>query len=170
MQIRRATPEDAAVIAAIHVSSSLAAYRGLLPDETLAAFTVERREKTWREMLTTREAEVFIAEEGGRDRGWICVGASRDGDAGATTAELRALYIEPESWRRGVGRALWAHAEASLSSSNFSSVTLWVFAKNTRALAFYRHVGFVEEPGQVITRERGGVRLDEIRLRRTLGG
>jgi hypothetical protein len=92
MEIRRATPEDAAVIAAIHVSSSRAAYRGILPEEVLNAFPVERREQTWREILTTQDAGVWIGEEAGRGLGWICIGSSRDPDAETATAELRAMY------------------------------------------------------------------------------
>jgi GNAT superfamily N-acetyltransferase len=170
IQIRRATPEDAAAIAAIHVSSSRAAYRGILPEEVQLAFTLERREVTWREILGTRDGDVWIAEQDGRVLGWICVGTSRDSDAEATTAELRAMYIEPGSWRRGLGRALWAHAETFLRAKGYSRVTLWVFQDNARALAFYRHVGFVEDAGHAITRDRGGVQLVEIRLRRDFGG
>jgi len=170
MQIRRATPEDAGAIAVIHVASSRAAYRGILPEEVLQAFTVERRETIWREILTTRDADVWIAEHAGRDLGWICVGASRDPDAKPTTAELRAMYIDPGSWRRGVGRALWSQAEAVLRAANCPQITLWVLEDNARALAFYRSVGFVEDPGHAIARDRGGVQLVEVRLRRDLGG
>jgi ribosomal protein S18 acetylase RimI-like enzyme len=168
MQIRPATPEDAGVIAAIHVSSSRAVYDGVVPDETIRAFTVERREASWREILITREADVWIAEYGTRDLGWICVGKSRDPDAEPRTAELWAMYIEPASWRRGIGRALWAHAEGFLRSENYCRVTLWALQDNARALAFYRAVGFAEDPGYAIKRDRGGVELVEIRLRREL--
>ena len=112
MQIRRAAAEDARAIAVIHVAASQVAYRGLIPDEHMAAFTVERREAIWLQILTTGDADVWIAEEDGRGQGWICVGRSRDPDAGPTTAEVRAMYIEPASWRQGIGGALWAEAEA----------------------------------------------------------
>jgi GNAT superfamily N-acetyltransferase len=164
VEIRRATPNDAGVIAQIHVSSSWAAYQGILPDESLQAFTIERREKTWREILDTGDAEVWIATEAGRDVGWICAGKSRDPDAEPTTAELRAIYIDPPCWRRGIGRALWAHAEAQLRSASFTRVTLWVLRENARALAFYSELGFVEDVGHAVSRERGGAQLVDIRL------
>lgn len=170
MRIRRATPEDADAIAAIHVSSSWAAYKGLIPEDFLRVFTVERRRTTWQEILTTRDADVWIADEDGQDLGWICVGKSRDADAEPTTAELRAMYIEPVAWRRGVGRALWAEAEALLRTEDYRVVTLWVLEENVRAVAFYRSAGFSLDPGHAIARDRGGVSLVEIRLRRALGG
>jgi GNAT superfamily N-acetyltransferase len=169
MQIRQATAEDARAIAVIHVAASLAAYRGLIPDAVQASFTVERREATWREILSTGDAQVWIAERDGQALGWICVGRSRDTDANATSGEVRAMYIDPQSWRHGIGRALWAEAEAHCRSQGFSTVTLWVFEANTRALAFYRSLGFTVDPGQTITRERGGQPQVEIRMRRKLG-
>ena len=48
------------------------------------------------------------------------------------------------------------------------NVTLWVLSDNARARAFYCAIGFVHEPGQVRTRDRGGVSLAEIRLRRRM--
>ena len=167
MLIRRATAEDARAIAVIHVAASQAAYRGLIPDEHLAAFTVERREAIWREILTTGDADVWIAEEDGRGQGWICVGCSRDPDAGPTTAELQTMYIDPASWRQGIGRALWAEAEPHLRAQAVTAVTLWVLEENARAIAFYRSLGFFED-GQAQSRERAGRRLVEIRMRRPL--
>jgi ribosomal protein S18 acetylase RimI-like enzyme len=166
--IRRATPDDAHAIAVIHVASSLAAYRGLLPDQHLEAFTVERREANWHGILTGGDGVAWIAEDGGRPLGWIHVGSSRDGDAAPTTAELRTMYIDPSEWRRGIGRALWAEAEAHLVAQDFKAVTLWVFQANARAIEFYRALGFREDPGHSIAHERAGVRIAEIRLRRDL--
>jgi len=170
MHIRRAIPEDAGAIAAIHVASSHAAYEGLLPEEFLRAFTLERRQATWHQILTTRDGDVWIAQEGDSDVGWICVGPSRDADSEPTTAELRAMYIDPQAWRQGIGRALWAHAELFLRAAHYSRVTLWVFEENARAASFYRSVGFVRDPGHTITRARGGVEAVEVRLQRDLGG
>jgi len=168
MEIRRATPDDARAIAVIHVDASRAAYQGLLPEAFLGSFTVERREAGWRQSLEARECEVWIAEEAGRPLGWICVGKSRDDDAAPTTAELWAMYVDPPSWHRGIGRALWTKAQSHLGSAGFSCVTLWVFRDNGRAIGFYRSAGFIEDPGRAKTRQRGGVALVEIRLRHQL--
>jgi ribosomal protein S18 acetylase RimI-like enzyme len=170
MLIRRATPDDAHAIAVIHVESSRMAYRGLFPDEILSAYSVERREAVWRQSLQARDGEVWVAEEASHQLGWICVGKSRDPGAAESTGELWAMYIDPPAWRRGIGRALWSEAEAYLRSQGFSSVTLWVLGDNARAMGFYRALGFEEDPGHARTRDRGGARLVELRLRRELGG
>ena len=49
------------------------------------------------------------------------------------------LYIRPDRQRRGVGKALLAQA-----MRNGSSLRLWVFQRNTDAIAFYRSQGFRE--------------------------
>jgi ribosomal protein S18 acetylase RimI-like enzyme len=145
------------------------AYQGILPDAFLDSFTIDRREENWRRSLLARDSEVWIAENAGRALGWICVGTSRDGDADSNTAELWAMYVDPDSWRRGVGRALWALAEKHLRSERFTRVTLWVLRENVRAVYFYRSIGFVEDPGSAKTIARGGVQFVEVRLRREIG-
>jgi len=165
--IRRASPDDAHAIADIHVAASRAAYRGLMPEAHLDSFTVERRETTWREILASGDGDTWVAEdEAGRPLGWIHVGSSRDPEAAPTTGELRAMYIEPPSWRRGIGRALWEEAERDLSAHGFTEVTLWVFRDNAGALAFYRQLGFTEDAE--VMRPRAGVPVAELRMRRPL--
>jgi GNAT superfamily N-acetyltransferase len=44
---------------------------------------------------------VFVAEELGSIQGFAAIVPREDGDI-----ELDALFVEPTSWRRGIGRAL----------------------------------------------------------------
>jgi ribosomal protein S18 acetylase RimI-like enzyme len=168
MRIRPATTADAKGIAVIHVEASMAAYQGTLPDAILRSFTVERREAGWREMLQDTAVNVWLAEEEDRQLGWICIGRSRDPDVEAHGAEIWAMYVAPTSWRQGVGTALWSAAESFIISAGYSSITLWVLGENTRARNFYARLGFVEEPAQVRSRERGGVKVIELRMRRQI--
>jgi ribosomal protein S18 acetylase RimI-like enzyme len=109
-----------------------------------------------------------MAEEARRSLGWICVGKSRDDDATPTTAEVWAMYIDPSSWRRGIGRALWGTARSWLEASGITEITLWVLRDNQRACDFYLSLGFREESGRAKRQSRGGVERVEIRLRRVL--
>ncbi len=96
--IRPGTPEDADGAARVHVETWQAAYAHALPVDQLAALTVDQRAPGWRRWPPT-----FVAEEAGAIVGFIDVGASRDEDA---DAELFSLYVHPDSWGTGVGRAL----------------------------------------------------------------
>jgi ribosomal protein S18 acetylase RimI-like enzyme len=142
--VRRAVPNDAAVIAAIHVQTSQAAYREILPDELLDRHSVESRERFWRETLSLAEPPpVYVAELANTAVGFCAVEApSRDEDAGASTAEIAAIYVLTRAWRNGVGSALMDAASADLCASGWRSVTLWVVAENQPALDFYAHLGF----------------------------
>jgi GNAT superfamily N-acetyltransferase len=152
----------------IHVESSMAAYQGILPDAILRSFTVERREAAWREMLQETAVKVWIAEEEAGQLGWICIGRSRDADVEAHAAEVWAMYVAPSNWGQGIGSALWTAAESFIASAGYSSVTLWVLRENNRARNFYARIGFREEAAQVRSRERGGVNVIELRMRREI--
>src|SRR5258708_6075760 len=110
MQIRLATIEDAAGIAEVQVRGWHAAYHGIIPDSYLETFTVEMRTERWLSILSEAHHPLWVAEEAGQICGWISAGASRDEDAGPETGELWALYVHPDRWRGGLGRALWSTA------------------------------------------------------------
>jgi ribosomal protein S18 acetylase RimI-like enzyme len=47
------------------------------------------------------------------------------------------MYVLPEHWRLGIGRALMAAAFHEFRVAAYDSATLWVMAANLRARAFY---------------------------------
>lgn len=167
--IRHATPDDAREIARIHVRAWQRAYRGIVPQTHLDSLSVEQREMIWRKRLQEQVTRTWVAEAADFLLGWINVGRSRDPDANAKTGELWSIYIDPEHWRRGVGRRLWAEAERHLRSVGYTDVTLWVLERNVDALEFYGSIGFALDPGTEQKTERGGAQLTEVRLRCGLG-
>ena len=157
-------PEDAAAIAAVHVCSWQGAYRGLVPDELLDQLSVAQRETVWRDALTAeRPPAVLVATSDGVVVGFCAIGTpSRDADADGQVAEIGAVYVDPDMWRRGVGRALLKIALADLRAADWHAVTLWVAAENQRARDFYAQFG-LEPDGAEMTDEHSG--LPEVRLR-----
>lgn len=165
--VREALPGDARAIAALHVGAWRAAYRGIVPDEALDSLSVDSREEFWRRVLESRSSDVVVAEEAGGLLGWVSAGKGRDPDAPPETAEVYAIYVEPESWSRGVGRRLWQVEEARLRSAGFREVTLWVLASNERARRFYERAGLAADAGGKTVR-LGDVDLAEVRYRKRL--
>lgn len=163
IRVRAATPEDAAAIAEVQVETWRAAYAGLLPAEGLAALSVEQRAARWRENLAG-PVRTLLALDRGRAVGFASVAACRDPDAGPWTGELWALYVRSELWGRGVGRALWAAAGASLAADGFREATLWVLADNARARGFYEGVGLRADGADKVV-EILGVDKREVRHR-----
>jgi GNAT superfamily N-acetyltransferase len=115
--------------ARVHVETWQAVYAHALPVDQLAALTVDQRAPGWRRWPPT-----FVAEKEGVIVGFIDVGASRDEDA---DAELFSLYVHPDSWGTGVGRALIEAASCVFASSGTrrrssgSSMTTHVRAVST---------------------------------------
>jgi GNAT superfamily N-acetyltransferase len=89
---------------------------------------------------------------------------SRDADATPTDCEVAALYVEPDRWRRGIGRALMRAALDKATGDGYESVTLWVFEQNTPGRGFYEAFGFKPD-GQT---QQKPDRPPEVRLRLTL--
>jgi ribosomal protein S18 acetylase RimI-like enzyme len=164
VEVRRAVPEDAAPIAAVHVGTWQVAYRGLMPDAVLDGLSVAQRERMWRQALTAEESlAVYVAVEDGPVVGFCAVAApSRDHEADDGVAEISAVYVDPGVWRRGVGRALMDVALRDLRAGGWRWVTLWVLAQNRPAREFYAQFGF-EPDGAEMTDQRSGE--TEVRLR-----
>lgn len=53
-------------------------------------------------------------------------------------ATVEHLYVHPPQWRRGIGSTLLRHAQITRPTG----LDLWVFHRNTNAIAFYERHGF----------------------------
>ncbi|MGH9267949.1 MAG: GNAT family N-acetyltransferase [Acidimicrobiales bacterium] len=152
-----------------HVRTWQAAYRGQIPDDYLDSLSVERRADVWKEMLGRElgDTGAFVLEDGGEVLGFAHVSPSRDPDAPASTGELTAIYVAPESWGHGGGRLLMDVAMATLRAAGFRRATLWVLDSNAAARRFYEHAGWIADGG-VKTDDRGSFALVELRYARAL--
>jgi ribosomal protein S18 acetylase RimI-like enzyme len=166
--VRRAGVQDAAAIALVNVRSWQAAYRGLVSDSVLDALSVEEREVRWRERLERDEGTSFtlVAEHDAAVAGFCTVSVpSGDDDAGELTAEVGAIYVEPDLRREGLGSTLLTAALDRLRADGWREATLWVFAENDVAREFYGRFGFAPDRAEK-THERTGQTV--VRLRASL--
>lgn len=169
LTVRPASPSDAGAIAAVHVRAWQTAYRRLLPDNLLGRLSVEDREVAWRGLLSdaTGGSLTLVAIDAEQLVGFCTVAApSRDEGAGERTAEVAATYVDPERWRAGVGSALLDAAFSRLRAGGWKDATLWVFAENAQARAFYATFGF--QPDGSVTTHEWACGQTAIRLRVTL--
>ena len=77
---------------------------------------------------------VFVAEVAGSVIGFAAILPRDDGNS-----ELDALFVEPEVWRQGIGRALVEHACSAARCVGARSIHV---VGNPHAEAFYRSCGF----------------------------
>jgi ribosomal protein S18 acetylase RimI-like enzyme len=172
VELRDATPADAHAIATVTVRSWRDAYRGLLPDDVLAGLSVRDREQLWSDTLTARPAHTRTVVAAIAD---VVVGFAATGPplvpddrADPALGDLYALYLNPDTWRRGIGTQLHAAALDRLRSCGFTRAGLWVLDTNERALRFYDRHGWTDTGRTQVDRGPGGIELPERRLQRDL--
>lgn len=168
IHVRPATLEDALTIAQIHTTAVQEAYTGLLPKEQLAAMPVEKRHAFWRDAIEFAEPQVQVAVDGDTVVGFVGYDRSRDEKSRPTTGEIWSIYVLPQYWGQGVGLALWDAGREGLLDEECTHVTLWLPLRNERALRFFELAGFKRELPTARTAIIGGVKLEEIRLKRDL--
>jgi ribosomal protein S18 acetylase RimI-like enzyme len=120
----------------------------------------------WQELLADPEQIFLMAEDDGELLGYTACGTSRDADMPPEAGEVRTMFVSPSAWRRGVGGALMAAALDELRRRGFAGASLWSFADNDRANAFYEANGFTRDGAE--KREEHWAHLLEVRYRRSL--
>ena len=106
-------------------------------------------------------------EEDGELLGVSACGESRDDDVDESVGEVRSFFVAPGRWRGGVGRALMDGVLDSLRERGYAEATVWSFAANERANAFYEGLGFTRDGAEEPTDEVWA-HLPGVRYRRSL--
>jgi GNAT superfamily N-acetyltransferase len=159
--IRRALVQDAHSIAEVHVESSRTTYKDILPDSVLDSLSVEKRELSWKDLLTAPEPRSITlvgSDAGGRVAGFISGGRERTGRLGCD-GELYTVYLLPSAQRQGLGTLLVGRFVHELKEQGFTSMAVWVLALNPFR-KFYEALGGEVIGDQQI--ERGGESFTEI--------
>jgi RimJ/RimL family protein N-acetyltransferase len=170
--VRPARIEDVAAIAEIHVRSWQAAYAGLIPQSYLDSLTPAQREPGWTRAIqdgdASRGGTLLVTDDGEKVIGFARICESRDADSAASdVGEVQAIYLAPDAWGTGAGRALMTAALARLTELGYQQATLWVLDSNVRARRFYAAAGFHPD-GAVKDDDSHGFVLREIRYRTAL--
>ncbi|MFG1911805.1 GNAT family N-acetyltransferase [Kribbella sp. NPDC048928] len=148
MATRLARPADLLGAAEARVASWHAAFTGLVPQDFLDAMDPTAIAASWTDSIAAGRSRLHVALLDGDVIGYAGVGPERDPQAPANTGELYALFVHPDHWGTGAGRALTDAACADLRESGCDSVQLWVLEANNRARRFYARYGFVETAGR----------------------
>jgi len=165
MLVRDATPDDAGPIAALNVAAWRVAFRGIVSDETLASLSGPPDGR--REVLENLAEHVIqlVADEENTVVGWLAAQPCEDNDCELSTDfEVRACYVAPSHWRRGVGRLLMEALVERLTSGQWSRVKLWAARDTPVARAFYRSFGFEEDGAGKVHRLDDGSSVPVVRF------
>jgi GNAT superfamily N-acetyltransferase len=83
------------------------------------------------------------------------------------SGELYAIYVLPEAWRRGVGRAWHGAAAHVLHGRGCREARLWVLRDNPRAREFYLSMGWTRDGAEKL-HSFGSSELPIVRYRRLI--
>jgi ribosomal protein S18 acetylase RimI-like enzyme len=158
IETRRARPEDAADVAAIHDAAWRGAYRGLIPGADLEKM-ISRRGPRWWQSALGRGSRVLVLTFGDDVAGYANFGRNRARSL-PFEGEIYELYLKPEYQGLGFGRRLFKDARKELASAGFEGLAIWALADNDPAVGFYRALG-----GQAVARSSetfGGRTLEKI--------
>ena len=171
MQVRPAILRDARQIAELHNATVREAFKTLAPNAPHAPIPViplEQRQTYWREAIEYAEPQVLVAVDEDRIVGFVGFDRSRDKGTPPTMGEIWAIYVKASHWSTGVGLALWDAAREGLQDEGCTQVSVWVPLTNDRAMRFFELAGLKRELPSAKTMDVGGVKIEEIRLRRSL--
>jgi GNAT superfamily N-acetyltransferase len=120
----------------------------------------------WFALFEDPAVSMLLAEDDGELLGFSTSGESRDDDADTSVGEIRSFFVAAGSWGQGIGRDLMAAALDSLRERGCTEATVWSFAANERANAFYERAGFTRDGAE--RTEEAWAHLPEVRYRRSL--
>ena len=135
MRIRRAIPNDATAIWAIHTRAIRETASSHYPPESVAAWSGRTTPETYVEPIEARV--VLVAED---DDGRIAGFAQLHPVEGV----VEGCYVDPDFARAGVGRALMAALEDAARERGRSALLLHA---SQNAVPFYRALGWTPESG-----------------------
>lgn len=162
MTVRRARADDAEALASVHIAAWQTAYRDIFPTAFLDGLDELARAR-WFERIIGGGRPVLVADTGMSVVGFCLPGQSDDPGWG----EVHAIYVQPEHWGAGHGRALLTEGEGEIFAMGLTRAMLWVIEQNVRARSFYERQGWsVAKPFRI--EEIGGVQVTQVRYEKDL--
>ncbi|HVV19395.1 MAG TPA: GNAT family N-acetyltransferase [Pseudonocardiaceae bacterium] len=174
-KVRPATAADAARLVEIRVLSWQHAYRDILPPESLGSMRTDNEAALahWAELAVAPAPTGLFVAVGEDDRpvAFCLVGAARedvDRHPSLRTAELWAIYADPDALGTGAGGVVHDAGVEHLERHGFQHAVLWVLEDNKIGRRFYDARGWRPDGGRT-DYEWGGASVMEMRYARPLG-
>ncbi len=154
VSIEAATAKDAEAIANIHFESLREGYAGKLPQEYLDMPVTDWRINAWKKWIARSKVRTLVAKEDDQNVGFCTLQPFNENPPNKETAEIVALFVQPEKWRHGV--------------AGLSKCALWVLESNENARNVYKAQGYQLQTGDRIFLETANEPLLEVMYRKSL--
>jgi len=140
-EVDLASADEAEAIAALHVRSASQAYADLASPDVLAReYDTAAKTALWKRVLPGRQDPTtpgfaLAARLNGKLAGFLDCAVSAE--TTPASAEITALYVEPEAWRIGLGSVLIEQLDQELRASGVTTCYAWVLEPNQPAMRAY---------------------------------
>lgn len=148
---RMETDEEIKGKAFVHWQAWHEAYPGLVSQEYLDAFTLDKCEK----IAFSLRDNLIVAIDNNRVIGFV--GYGDRGDEAPNIGEIFALYVLSDYYGTGVGLDLMKAGLKQLAE--YPEVCLWVIKENKRAIRFYEKCGFVPTGEELVSPRIGATEI-----------
>lgn len=138
INVRPATPNDAAALTAIFRDCWRLAYTAIIPAAELAAMTHKRNEMWWRAAIA-RDTSMLVLEAAGTVAGYATLGRARA--SRVYQGEIYELYLSPVYQGIGLGAHLFEACRQRLDAKSLNGLIVWALADNSAAVEFYLRRG-----------------------------
>jgi GNAT superfamily N-acetyltransferase len=143
LAIRTAETSDVDEIASLHAAAWRAAFT-FLPSRFLQGMTASAVLGKWKEDLASPTTSMFVAIHDGCVTGFLQLRIDR------REGEVLALYVDPSSWRQGVGSSLLAFGESWLEAGGVDTAVLWTATESQQSRRFYERRGWSTTGGEQV--------------------
>ena len=153
MQIRLATPEDAAALTAFNAAMALETeHKELLPEVIGAGV---------RSLLSNPASGFYVvADQGGRVLGSLLITKEWSDWRNGDFWWIQSVYVHPQFRRRGIYKSLYRHIQQlATQDPKVCGFRLYVEKENNRAQSTYRALGMKETRYLVYEELKPGVRF-----------
>lgn len=148
--IRRATPEDAATLAAFAAQAFADTYRTLSDAQEIADYVAEHLQPAvMAAVIADPACTTLLAQVGGQLAGYAIVKADSAPDCVTGPAvQVWRLYLGEDFIGQGLGARLMQAVHAEARHRGAQTLWLGVYDRNVRAVRFYERFGFAQVGGQ----------------------
>lgn len=141
-EIRRADTHDIEGMSVVVDSAWRENYRHFFTEEKIAAYTGDRRRKSFAKLLNDGR-DIFVLLNNGVITA-VSASAECEESPFEDYAEIIQLYVLPECQRKGFGKELLSHTLEKLRDKGFKGSVLSTAEKNENARRFYEKFGFAK--------------------------
>lgn len=140
--IRRATPEDAAAIANVHINTWREAYKNLMPAEFLEERPLgfNKRHRFWKRLIEEAGQDIFVADCSENGVVGVINGHLARDEEYKDHAEIYCFYLFKKYHGKKIGFRLLQEYLKSIKADGFQQMYLWVL-KGNPTIEFYEKVG-----------------------------